>query len=82
MTQTLKLPKKVVKANVKDDVDVEYALAEEGYSQDLYLDFIAYSNENNYKPINKNKKFDTAKRAKSRLIGKVALFAKNEKLAA
>ena len=75
--EKLKLPTEVVSADWTDDID----------TQESYLDYLApYKNEENYQsePVSKEGKFETAKEAKSRnrKLGRIALFKRNEKIAA
>lgn len=66
MTETIKLPTKVINSDWKDDIDYE-----------------PYDNETEYIQPQKVEKA-TAEQAKRRniKIGRIALFGKNEKLAA
>ena len=64
MTETIKLPTKVIDSDWKDDIDYE-----------------PYTNETEYIQPQKVENA-TAEQAKSRRIGHVALFSKNEKFAA
>ena len=70
-TETIKLPTEVIDSDWKDDIDD--------------IDYEPYKNEDTYKYIQPQKvESATAEQAKRRniKIGHVALFGKNEKLAA